>query len=140
MSILDQLCQPGGPSLVQAAMSAHELERLGAQLAAAHPDAMVRRIRGHKARTLQAFFDEIAAALQLPLSFGEDWNALIDVARDLEISHRGGVVVLVAHAGWLLADQRAERPAFVATMAQLHAEWRARDLPFQVVLPDSPRG
>lgn len=137
MTRFKHLTEPGAPSLVREAASAAELEHFGGWLARARPELMVRRVRGHKARTLQAFFDEAGAALQLPGSFGEDWNALIDCARDLMAR---GVVVLVTNAGWLLADAPDERERFVVTVKRLHEEFAARGTSFQVILQESPGG
>jgi hypothetical protein len=48
-----------------------------------------RVVRGHKARTTAALFDEFAAALQFPCYFGENWDAFDECIADL---------------GWLLGD------------------------------------
>jgi hypothetical protein len=137
MTRFEHLTAPGAPSIMREALSAAELEHFASWLAGANPQLLVRRIRGHKARTLQAWFDELGAALQLPGSFGEDWNALIDCARDLMDR---GVVLLVTNAGWLLADAPDERAAFVTVLQQLHGEFAARGKTFRVILQESPGG
>jgi hypothetical protein len=68
----------------------------------ADEDVSVWKIRGAKSRTIEAFFNEIGAALQLPYYFGETWDALSDLFYD-----RGwlpGTLFMVPDADQLLAD------------------------------------
>ena len=46
--------------------------------------AVCRVVRGHKATTEPAFFDECAAAWQFPYYFGENWDAFEECLTDLE--------------------------------------------------------
>ncbi len=46
-------------------------------------NAVVRTVRGKKMRSEQGVFDEIAAALQFPYCFGENWDALDECINDL---------------------------------------------------------
>jgi hypothetical protein len=68
----------------------------------------VRFVRGRKARTADAFFDEAAAALQFPDYFGENWDAFHDCVDDLAWLHADAVVLGLLDADRLLA---AEEPA-----------------------------
>jgi Barstar (barnase inhibitor) len=43
---------------------------------------IARIVRGRKCATVDDFFDEVAAALQFPVTFGENWDALADCLRD----------------------------------------------------------
>lgn len=63
----------------------------------------MRVVRGGKATTTADFFDEIAAALQFPLYFGANWDALHDCAGDLEWLHARTVVLLIVDAELLLS-------------------------------------
>jgi hypothetical protein len=113
---------------------------------------VVRAIRGRKARTLGALFDEFAAAFQFPYYFGENWAAFRDCITDLDwLPFQPGVVVLVYGAKEVLADAHpAELPILVealATAAKEFAEevkdgeWWDRDpVPFHVVLQGSADG
>lgn len=60
----------------------HAFAELQLRLQLSDPDAVVRRIRGNKSRTLNGFFDEVAAALQFPYYFGENWSAFRDCILD----------------------------------------------------------
>lgn len=107
---------------------------------------VVRAVRGRKARTLEALFDEFAAAFQFPYYFGENWPAFRDCITDLDwLSIRSGVVVVVYDADRLLADAHpAELVALVRALssaseqfgeAVADGEWWDRDpVPFHVVL------
>ena len=75
---------------------------LQGRLHQAHPDTTFVHLRGGKMRTAAGFFDELAAALQFPSWFGENWDALTDIAR-----FRGwfaGIVLGVYDAHDLLVD------------------------------------
>jgi hypothetical protein len=102
---------------------------LRSRLEAEQPGTVVRVVRGQKARTAAAFFDEAAAALQLPLSFGESWQAFVDCTRDFAAPH----VLVVANAGWLFRDEPDELRAFRDAVAQLGGM-------LTVVLQESPGG
>lgn len=44
----------------------------------------IRMLRGQNMETMDGFYDELAAALQFPLYFGRNWNALRECLVDLE--------------------------------------------------------
>jgi hypothetical protein len=70
----------------------------------------VRFVRGRKAGTAPAFFDEAAAALQFPNYFGENWDAFHDCVDDLTWLHADAVVLGLLDADRLL-DAGAKEPA-----------------------------
>src|SRR5262245_56829039 len=67
-------------------------------LRALGPGVVVCFVRGRKMTTKAGLMDELAAALQFPPHFGENWDALLDGLRDLNAP----TVLVVADAGWLL--------------------------------------
>ena len=48
----------------------------------AHPESDVLRVRGNKSPDDAHFFDELAAALQFPYYFGQNWSAVRDCITD----------------------------------------------------------
>ena len=107
---------------------------------------VVRAIRGRKARTLEALFDEFAAAFQFPYYFGENWAAFRDCITDLDwLPFRPGVVVVIYGAEQVLQDAHpAELGTLVTSLssaaeeygeAVADGEWGDRPpVPFHVVL------
>jgi hypothetical protein len=102
-------------------------------------------------RTVDALFDEMAAALQFPHYFGENWPALDECLSDLDWLPGGaGTVVLLVEPGEVLVDaHEAELGAFVRAIVHAattyagpidRGEWWDRPaVPFHVVvsvLPD----
>src|SRR6516162_7921723 len=77
---------------------------------------VVKRIRGHKAKSTAALFDEMAAALQFPSYFGENWNALDECLNDLEWLPGDGYVLVFERAPDLLA---VESPAELESLLQV---------------------
>ena len=71
--------------------------------------AAVRAVRGRKATTAVDFFDEIAAALQFPHYFGENWDAAHDSLGDLAWLPDGPLVLCVMDADQLLVAAPAEQ-------------------------------
>ena len=71
-----------------------------------HP--VVRTVRGSKAQTTASLFDEIAAALQFPYYFGENWDALDECLTDLEWLPGSGFLVIFTEAQRLLERESAD--------------------------------
>ncbi len=66
---------------------------------------VIRVVRGAKAETTAALFDEFAAALQFPPYFGENWPAFDECLADLEWLPAAEHVVVVADAARVLARE-----------------------------------
>jgi len=81
---------------------------LGLQLAMRHRDAAVRMVRGAKSTTVEAFFDEVSAALQFPYYFGENWGAFDECIVDLDWIDARAYLILVSDAASLLRDADSE--------------------------------
>lgn len=104
--------------------------------------AVVRVLRGSKTQTVPALFDEFAAALQFPLYFGENWNALDECLSDLEWLPGDSYVLLFADAPKLLACEPAETLALLLNVlesaaqewsAKERGDWKVPSRPFHVV-------
>ncbi len=97
----------------------------GAALTRAELDPLKRRerprvlvARGSRMRTKAALLDEVSAALQFPLDFGANWDALADCLGDLDwLGGPSQVVVAVAEAEQVLADEPQALRTFVAVLA-----------------------
>src|SRR5215471_1167474 len=67
-----------------------------------------RVVRGRKASTKSSLFDECAAALQFPLYFGENWDALNDCLGDPDWLNVEAFVLVIADAAHLLTKASAD--------------------------------
>ena len=122
---LDGLLHPDEPWLHvlvatpgEAADAALTWQRAGAGRRAA------RWLRGPKMRTTAGLFDEVAAALQFPPYFGENWDALDECLTDLEWLPADAYALLVLDAIYLL-DREGPEPRRILweTLARAALEW-----------------
>jgi hypothetical protein len=108
-----------------------------------------RSVRGRKMRTVDGLFDEMAAALQFPQYFGENWAAFDECLSDMDwLSMRVGIVVLIFASEEVLADESNEMSVLVRMVAKAaraysqpidSGEWWDRPaVPFHIVLQCSP--
>ena len=65
---------------------------------------VIRFLRGEKMRTPAALFDEIAAALQFPYYFGENWAALDECIQDLDWLPGRGYLFIILQSHIVLRD------------------------------------
>jgi hypothetical protein len=110
----------------------------------------VRTVRGRKMRTVDALFDEMAAALQFPYYFGENWPAFDECLADMDwLPMNFGIVAVVLEPGDVLVDASdVELGAFVRAIghaAEVYAQpieagewWDRPAVPFHVVLQSRP--
>jgi len=75
--------------------------------------AAVRIVRGSKGRTTPDLFDEIAAALQFPYYFGENWDALDECLADLVWLVGDAYILFFTDAHRLLDRESAEKLEFL---------------------------
>jgi hypothetical protein len=97
-------------------------------------------------RTVKAMFDEMAAALQFPHYFGENWPAFFECLADMDwLPMKVGIVLLILEPGEVLVDSEPpELSTFVRAITDAHrtysqpveaGEWWDRPaVPFHVVL------
>jgi hypothetical protein len=108
----------------------------------------VRVLRGRKMRTVQAMFDETAAALQFPYYFGENGAALTECLSDLSwlAPNRGFVLLLQDSLAVLEAESKGSLGELIAIYHDSAQEWAepspdsdySTPIPFTVVLHASP--
>ena len=89
------------------------------------PDSTVSRLlRGHKARTTAALFDEFAAALQFPCYFGENWDAFDECITDLAWLPAEAYVFLIVRSIYLLDKEPGDRlQLFLEILQNAGEEW-----------------
>ena len=91
---------------------------------------VARVVRGRKATTAAAFFDEVSAALQFPYYFGENWDAFNDCLTDLSWLRADAVVLFLADAVRLLDKATAgEAQRFVTVIKDTVRERNRPDPP-----------
>jgi len=146
-SARDQLSKVGDPWLHQLSSSSANAHELSWYL---NDSGLVARVlSGKRMAELACLFGEIAAALQFPDYFGNNWPALAECLSDLEWLKGSAYVVVVTEAGSLLS--LAPATEFDAFFKVLHgvshewaitnhpgATWAHQPIPFHVVLQDSP--
>ena len=99
-----------------------------------------RVVRGHKATTKPAFFDECAAAWQFPYYFGENWDAFEECMTDLQWLPAEAYVFCVTQAVHLLEKEPSDRQhRLLLVLQRIAKEWgqstRSRRAPvFHVLL------
>ena len=106
---LDSLIRTGPPTAVILVGDGADVVTLQRALDRAHPDTTFIHLRGTRMRTAAGFFDELAAALQLPVWFGGNWSALVDVARDRAWLAGHVLAVYDIHELLAVADERDRR-------------------------------
>jgi hypothetical protein len=72
----------------------------------------VRFVRGNKMRTVDALFNETAAAFQFPYYFGENWAAFSECLSDPSWLDSEHFVMIAMQAEQILADEPLDLPAF----------------------------
>lgn len=112
----------------------------------------VRSVRGRKMRTVGGLFDEMAAALQFPYYFGENWPAFNECLADMDwLPKNVGIVILVYDAVGVLAEATEADLAVLldsiefarssyAEPIELGEWWDRPAVPFHVVLHSSHPG
>jgi hypothetical protein len=96
----------------------------GWTIAGGRPAFVVRFLRGRKMRTEQQLFDELAAALQFPYYFGENWDALNECVADLSWLPAEGYLLVITDGAQILADSsETEWEIFVRQMNDAGHEW-----------------
>jgi hypothetical protein len=110
----------------------------------------VRTVRGRKMRSVGRLFDEMAAALQFPFYFGENWSAFDECLADMDwLPVTVGIVILVQEAAEVLSDaddveltvlvRLIESARCVYSVPIALGEWWDRPaVPFHAVLHSSP--
>lgn len=126
-----QLTRPAGPWLhLFVAAPTDACDAVWGLEQAAPLRLVARVVRGRKATTTAAFFDEASAALQFPYYFGENWDAFYDCLSDLSWLRAEAVVLFFADAVHLLEKAAAaEVQRFVTVLNETVRDWNEPDPP-----------
>jgi hypothetical protein len=121
----DPLLQPKAPWLyLLEATESEAYDRMRAVQTSATCSVAARLIRGQKATTVAALFDEFAAALQFPPYFGENWDAFDECLSDLEWLQADAYVLFILNAVRVLEKGSPEEARqFWTLLARIGAEW-----------------
>jgi hypothetical protein len=106
---------------------------------------VVRALRGRKMASALGTFDEIAAALQFPYYFGENWGAFEECINDLSWLPGGGYVLFVMDFATVLAIESPDQLLVFLNILErtgqawskpiaLGEAWDRPSKPFHVVL------
>ncbi len=99
-------------------------ENLYLQLVQRNTGSVIRKVRGKKSSTLQDFFNEIAASLQFPYYFGENWNAFEECITDLDWIEGDAYLLMISNANSLLNNADSEDfRILLQTLARANEEW-----------------
>lgn len=105
----------------------------------------MRFVRGRKATTTHALFDEMSATLQFPPHFGENWDATLDCLRDAAwVSDKASSAVIVFQDAAKLLESAppADSKTLISVLNQLAADLAAsktRKLAFHAVFQVDPK-
>jgi RNAse (barnase) inhibitor barstar len=141
---LSSLTEARGPWLHLLAATPSDCYDAVQDLERSTPGTVARVIRGHKATTLAAFYDEIAAALQFPPYFGANADALNDCLCDLAWFHAVAFVVCFLDADQVLKHANAdETKKIVSVLQNVVRHWSSpprgqKATPFHVVFQTTP--
>lgn len=120
-----ELMEAGGPWLRLFVGSPSDATDLALAITRAKRRRFAARwLRGGHMTTRAALFAELAAALQLPWYFGENWDALDECLADLDwLPAQGYVLLILDSAQVLKGESPAERQNFWSILERAAKEW-----------------
>jgi hypothetical protein len=105
-------------------MDVSQFANLYLQLPNRNPGAIIRMIRGKKSQTMFDFFDEIAAALQFPYYFGENWAAFDECITDLDWVEGNAYLCMVNDAHLFFSQAEIEDfRILIRILSNANTEW-----------------
>ena len=105
---------------------------LRAELAGA---VLLREVDGRECADKTALLGALAAALDAPAHFGDNWDALADCLRDLSwLPPAAGHGLVLTHAEHVLAAEPSARETLLSVLDLAGEHWAAGRRPFHTVL------
>jgi len=90
---------------------------------------IIRKIQGKRSKDVDSFFGEIAAALQFPYYFGENWPAFDECLTDLDWLEGDAYLLLVHDAHLLFCDTHpADFSTLLRILESANQEWLTPNL------------
>ncbi len=96
-----------------------DIDDLAAEIQAAKGET-VRIVRGQRCQTKERLFQELAAALQFPHYFGDNWDAVEECLGDLGWLDRPRLTLVVSNADQVLQHHDADLATFVNILRSVH--------------------
>jgi RNAse (barnase) inhibitor barstar len=137
-----------GPALTL--MPEEDAARLVLGLQCAPNGGVVRVVRGLKCANYESLHTEVAAALQFPNYYGENWDAMDECITDLEWAPASWYLVHVSTVEAVLPAEPRDFRVFLRILASAHDAWHHPEAtgqsiapartPFHTVLSGSPEG
>jgi len=126
----EQLFNPDGPALSLLAATPWQVCNLMLAWIPAHPEWDILRVRGEKATDEARFFDELAAALQFPYYFGENWNAADECITDLYWLSGSSFLFIFDSAHYLLSESDRGFRILLDVLTDAHDRWHRETADF----------
>ena len=86
-------------------------------------DGVIRTIRGHKCANLRDLHNEVAAALQFPGYYGENWDAMNECLNDLEWLPGSWYLLHLCRPEAVLADDDDDFRIFMSILLNASRTW-----------------
>lgn len=126
------LFNPEGPAVSVLAATPFTVGKFLMAWTPAHPEWDVLRVRGTKSSDDARFFDELAAALQFPYYFGENWSAVRDCITDLNWLKGSSFLIVFDSADHLLSQSERGFRLLLAMLADANGVWHGKTADFGV--------
>jgi RNAse (barnase) inhibitor barstar len=126
----DLLFNPDGPAVSVLAATPSAVANYLIAWTPAHPGWDILRVRGTKSSDEATFFDELAAALQFPYYFGENWNAVWDCITDLNWLKGSSFLVVFDSAEHLLSESDRGFQFLLTVLTDAHERWHRETVDF----------
>jgi RNAse (barnase) inhibitor barstar len=128
----DLLFNPDGPALSVLAATPSTVANHLTAWTPAHPEWDILRVRGTKSSDEARLFDELAAALQFPYYFGENWNAVWDCITDLNWLKGSSFLIVFDSAEHLLSESDRGFQFLMQVLTDAHERWHRETADFGV--------
>ena len=121
-----QLFNVDGPALSLLAATPSQVCDLMLAWIPARPEWNILRVRGERSADKQRFFGELAAVLQFPYYFGENWDAAWECITDLYWLSGSGFLIIFDSAQFLLSDSDHDFRILLQVLTDAQDRWRSQ--------------